>query len=442
MTKGKRLIKSSFVRTAELFLKVLIAFFMMLFIIHSLGERMYGLWTLIGVFVGYYELLDLGLSSAVGRYVSRALGQRNTKEMNYIVNTSFMLFAFAGIIVIVITLITAAVSPFFISNKGEATLFKYAVIILGLSMAIEFPMRVFEGILTSHLRYDLNTYANMLKIIIGNLFIYYFLKNGYGILALALISLFSSIPANILRVVFSKIAFPQLRFRLSFVRRKHLGLLFGYSGTVFLIQIADVLKSRVDSFIIAGFLNLKLVTYYAVGQRILSFFSQLIQSITGIMGPVFSQYEGQGNFNLIRKRFLNATRISVILSVTVGGSIIFYGKVFIFRWMGPEFIISYYVILIICGLSIAALMQHPSVGVLYGISKHRYYALSNTGEGLLNLGLSILLVRYYGIYGVALGTAIAALVFKVFIQPVYTCRVINLSLYEYYFDTQIGRAHV
>ncbi len=433
MNTGQKLIKGSMLRSANFLLQVAVAFIMTPFIIHSLGDRLYGFWVLVGSFIGYYGLLDLGLSSATQRYVSRAIGQNDSQEMNNIISSSFFLFLIAGVVVLFISFIAALSCFYFIKNPLEVTLFREVVIILGISVAIGFPMRAFGGILTSSLRYDLSSYASIIRLIISNILIYYFLKIGYGILAIAIISSFASLLEYTLILIFSKVAFPQLKISYSFYRRDKVKSLFVYSSKTFIAQLGDILRFRIDSFVIAGFLNLSLVTYYSVGARLIEYFGQFIISSVGIMSPVFSQYEGRGDYEALRKSFLTATRISVILSVFIGASIIYYGKVFIQRWVGPGFESSYYVALILCIPYIIALMQTPAIGLLYGISKHQYFAVANTCEGLLNLMLSIILIRFYGIYGVALGTAIEMIIFKLFIQPIYTCHAINLSIYGYYF---------
>jgi O-antigen/teichoic acid export membrane protein len=84
---------------------------------------------------------------------------------------------------------------------------------------------------------------------------------------------------------------------------------------------------------------------------------------------------------------------------------------------------------------IIALTQTPGLQLLYGVSKHHYYAVSNVFEGLLNLLLSVILVKYYGMYGVALGTAVEMVIFKIFIQPIFICRAAGLSVTDYIFKT-------
>jgi len=93
---ASQLIKSSFFRTASLFLNVAVSFFLMPFVIRVLGDRWYGLWVLVGTFVGYYGFFDFGLSTAVQRFVSQAWGKENQEEIDRIFNTSLVLFTGAG----------------------------------------------------------------------------------------------------------------------------------------------------------------------------------------------------------------------------------------------------------------------------------------------------------------------------------------------------------
>jgi O-antigen/teichoic acid export membrane protein len=99
--------------------------------------------------------------------------------------------------------------------------------------------------------------------------------------------------------------------------------------------------------------------------------------------------------------------------------------------MGPHYTDSYLVMaLLVIGVMVA-LWQGPSISLLYGTSKHKIYAIFNSIEGVANLVLSLLFVRWYGMYGVALGTLVPMLVSKLFIQPVYVCRVTGIHYWTY-----------
>jgi O-antigen/teichoic acid export membrane protein len=109
-----------------------------------------------------------------------------------------------------------------------------------------------------------------------------------------------------------------------------------------------------------------------------------------------------------------------------------FGLPFIERWIGHEYDIAGKIMMIQLFPITMALMQGPSIQLLYGISEHRFVAIGNIIEGITTLILSLVLVHKYGIIGVAWASAVPMFIMKVFVQPVYTCRAIRLSLVRYF----------
>jgi O-antigen/teichoic acid export membrane protein len=428
----KRLTAGSVLRVTSLFCNVGVSFYMIPFLIHSLGDRWYGFWVLVGTLIGYYGFLDLGLSSAAARFTSRALGNRDHDAMNSVINNSLFLFTLMGITAFIISVGAALLSPHLIRHSEEAVVFKKLILIVGLSTAFGFPMRALVGVLSAQFRYDLITYVELFKLGLRTFLIIYFIRSGYGILSLAFTTLCVDLAGHAINFVLVKHEFKQLKLRMAFPKKKNLRELFDYSKFTLLSQLADTLRFQCDTLVIATYLNVDTITRYSVGQKPVHYFGQFIQSAVGIFSPVFSQQEARNDYEGIRRWFLGATKLSAFLSVFAGGSLIYYGDDFLARWMGAEYRTSYYILVILCVPAIFALIQNPSIGLLYGISKHKYYAYANICEGVLNLVLSLILVRSYGMYGVALGTMIEMLIFKLAVQPIYSCRVIQLPLHEYY----------
>ena len=175
-SKSKLLAKSSALRISLFITNIVIAFLLMPFIIHFLGDRMYGLWVVVGSVLGYYWLVDFGISTAVERGISRAVGKKDNYEINIVVNTGLFLYSLGGLTILLISAIVAYAMPYFINNISDVIIFRQVFIILGLSFAFNFPMRVFSGILRSFLRFDMVNIANFGLVILRASLIYCFLK--------------------------------------------------------------------------------------------------------------------------------------------------------------------------------------------------------------------------------------------------------------------------
>jgi O-antigen/teichoic acid export membrane protein len=438
MSTARSLLKGSFLRHADLCLALGATFFVTPLIVRSLGNRMFGVWTIIGAVIGYYGVLDLGFSYAASRYLSQSLGKGDAEDLDSVANSAFFLFCLIGLAALLATLLTALACPLFMRDPAETALFRRIILLLGTAMAIGFPLRVYLGILTSYIRYDSISYISIARTLMANAAIYRALSKGYGIMGLAVIAFVVSLLQSAAFYAVCTAQFPDIKITFFRFDGAKIRAMCDHSWKTFICMICNIVRMQMDTVLIAYFLNVSLVTPYVIGARLVDGFNQLVLNSVGMMLPVFSRYEGQGDHDAIRSALLKVTRLSAVLSAYVGFSIIFYAPAFIRRWMGPGFESSYWVAAILCAGFILHLPQYPGVQLLYALSKHEYYAALSACEAALNLALSLIFLKHYGMYGVALGTAVEMIIFKLFVQPVYICRVSGLPIRDYLVDNILG----
>ncbi|HXT02514.1 MAG TPA: oligosaccharide flippase family protein [Elusimicrobiota bacterium] len=431
---ANKLVKGSIFRNVDLFISLGVTFLITPFIVHSLGNRMYGFWTLVGTVIGYYGLLDFGLSSAATRYISQSLGKGDMEQVDRVANTAFFLFTLIGAAALLVTAACVLACPLFIRDPGESALFREIILMLGIVTAIGFPFKVYGGVLTSHMEFDSIAYISIARTVVANAAIYVFLRNGRGIMTVAMINCAASLLQSAATCALCLAQVPGVRVTFFRFDREKMHAMFDYSWKTFICQIGDTLRFQVDSFVIAAFLDVSLVTPYFIGGRLVDGFGRIISSSIGVMLPVFSQYEGRGDYESIRSALLKVTTLSALLGAFVGFSVIFYGKAFILRWMGPGFEGSYGVTVILCAGSILGLAEVPGVQLLYGLSKNNYLAAANACQAALNVLLSLFFLRHLGMYGVALATMVETMIFALFVQPIYICRTAQLTVRAYLVD--------
>jgi len=89
------------------------------------------------------------------------------------------------------------------------------------------------------------------------------------------------------------------------------------------------------------------------------------------------------------------------------------------------------VLLILLLSTTLMLAQAASPRVLFGMNKHRTWAIVTLIEGIVNIGLSIALVRPYKIVGDALGTAVPLALTMIFFLPGHLCKQLQIRLFTY-----------
>jgi len=124
-------------------------------------------------------------------------------------------------------------------------------------------------------------------------------------------------------------------------------------------------------------------------------------------------------------------------SILCGSVAIYWARDFFRLWIGLPYsepvgyptVASLFYLLIVG--SMVSVPQRIGYQVLFAVCKHKLLACLFMIEGASNLLLSLVLVRSYGLVGVALGTLIPAVMIQGFLQPIFVCRVLEISLGAY-----------
>jgi len=179
-------------------------------------------------------------------------------------------------------------------------------------------------------------------------------------------------------------------------------------------------------------LGLSPVTLYSIASRLVSYYSSFVGSATGMTMPLFSQYDGEKNHDSLKSSFLFLSKISGYVSILIGGTLFIFGKQLIFYWVGEKYLYANTILIVLLIPSIFESTQSPSMDLLFGISKHKFLTYLNTVQCLCNILVSVVLVKYFGLIGVAYGTAIAMVIAKIVILPFYVCNVAHIGYSDYF----------
>jgi O-antigen/teichoic acid export membrane protein len=434
MQISARIVRNSTLRIAQFVLGLGISFFLMPFLVRHLGDRMYGLWTLVGSVLGYYGLIDFGLSSAVTRFISRAVGRDDKSEIRAVFCTSFYLFLALGLITACLTWALSAVLGFIVEDPADLHLFRMLLVVLGLNFSFDFPVRAFSAVFTSSLRDDLSVMLMIFKTVVSTCFVVWAIGKGYGVVALAIVTVSFSVIDSMARVVIARRIEPAISVDPRYFDRSKIRTLFGYSAYTFVGNIADILCYRLDSIVTTVGVGLQAVTHFFVAGRLVELMQQSLNEGVRSVGPVFSQDEGRNDYDSIRRRFRFLLKISLYFAVFACSMAIIYGRFFIERWMGDGYKDSYLVLVVLVGGYLIRLIQLPAIPLLYAISRHKYYTYTNLFEGASNLVISVYLVEKMGIVGVALGTAIPMTLTSIFALPWYVSKCVGFNQREYVFN--------
>ncbi len=432
---SKKLVFGSVMRSVALLANVITGFFLMPFIVDALGDHWYGFWAIAGSLIGFYGLLDFGLSLTTQRNIAHALGSGRMQEVNGWMSTAVVAFSGAGIFIMIALVPMIVLAPAFIEDPNSARILQYVIAILGLNVALSLPFRAFHGLVAAKLRFDLLSSLELAKLAFRTGLIIYIVGSNHSVISLALITFASDFAIRVAQALLAWYLHPSLRIHPRLFTKEKFWASVNYSKYVFIISISDRVRLSADNFIVGFALSASMVTHYAIAARLVDYLGQLVASIFSVVMPVFTQHHASHNQALLNSRFLMVSQLCAFFSILLGGLIIVLGDEFISLWMGPGYLDAYLPLIVLVTGIILANSQRPSISLLNAIAKHHFYAWISVFEIAANLVLSLALVYPLGLMGVALGTTIPIFVTKLYLQPKFVCRQTGINLSDYYRST-------
>lgn len=428
---AQRLIGSSVVGILAIAVNIVASLFLLPFLISRLGDQWYGAWVLIGTVLGYFTVLDVGLFSAAERYVALHFARRDWAAVNVVLSTSLAVFSVVGLAALLLVSLATLAVPLFVDDAAARATVQVAMLICAVDLAMFFPSGTLNGIMVARLRYDIASLLQIVKTLLRTGLIVYFVSAGYGIVALAAITLATNAVERGARLWISSRLFPELDLSLRRFSGTHLREFIGYGVPSFLTEVSDKLRFYVDTVVVGAMLSVSAVTVYNIAVRLVHYYIQVIGGGVGYLLPVFTAQAGAGEMVALRRSFLFGTKISVALSALIGGGLIGVGGPVIAVWIGDDYRTAVLPLVVLVAGVFFELAQTPSTNLLFALGRQGFLARIGILEALANLALSLALVGPLGVLGVALGTTIPLVLLRAAVQPVFVCRQIDLPLAVY-----------
>lgn len=433
----RRLLTGSAMSMVNMIVGIVIGLFMTPFLLHNLGDRQMGMWILVGSFTGFYGLLDFGVTSAISRYLTLNFSKNDIKACNSFASIGFYIFFVVGTVAAIISSVIALILYLTYNREvDDIGIMSWVIIILGINFMIDFPLRVFNGIITGCLRHDLNNLRRLIFRILGASLTFGIVYSGGKIIEMSLGSLLISVLSAISFYYLAKKVFPQLHLSPKSVRKEDFKPLFKYSFFTSLASITDALRFRISGIVIAGFLSVDVIAHYGIASTLVSYFQQTMGHCTMWLTNWFTRLDAKNDYEAIQKHTMFAYKITVLLATFIAFGLIFWSIPFITRWVGPKFLDAYDSLVLLTLGMMFAMWQSPTTRVLYATANHRYYAAVNAIDAVLNVTLTLVLVPRYGMVGVAIGNCVAMFVSKMFILPQVIIRILQISNARYW--TNLG----
>ncbi len=403
------------------------------FMVSHIGKEVYGAYLLVTTFVGYFGVLDFGVGSAVAKYTAEFLGQDNREKVNKIINSSLFFYMIVGFIVTIALLILSFSFDhiFKIGSANVAIMRQLFWVAAGASLFI-WSGKTFDGVLYGLQRFDYLAINNIAATILTGISAYFIFTHNLGMVWFLALSYFFIIVRYVISYLLIRYRILKITIGFPYFDKETFKIIFGFSFFLFLSTLSSLLIFNFDSFVIGAFTSVSAVTLYGVGYSLQNGFRAINSLISGPLFPAGAQMEGKNEQDKQKELLFKGTKYMILVFAPIVIITIIFAKLFITNWMGMGFagsILPAQVLIVFwlftSSIEVGAnlLMAKGYVKVIFKIT---------VLNALLNIALSLALVKPLGILGVVLGTTVPMVFVSVPLYLYQILKVMKVSFKDFF----------
>ena len=409
--------------------ELLIGVFMLPFNVAHLGPSAYGLWILVASVTIYFSMFDMGYGMANVRLVAKYRARGDTRALNEIASTMFCIFTGIGLITFALAIaLSLNLQRIFSLTPAQIRTGQIVFLFISSYVALGFPASVFGGIVNGFQRTYLNgavAFITAITVAVINVIV---LLSGYGLPELVAATTAVRILSYLAYALNAYRVFPALHIRLQYFKRERLREITGFSVFFLIIDIANKLNYSTDAVVIGIFLGTSAVAVWAIAQRLIEIVQRITDQLNSVLFPIVVDSSTVQQVDRLQKILVQGTRLSLAMVVPIATVLGLTARPLVMVWVGPDFAASVTVIYILSIMVALRVGSATSAVILKGSDQHKFLAVSNLSMALGNLVLSVLLVRVYGLIGVAAGTLIPMIIAAIFVVFPAACRRVNMPV--------------
>ncbi len=415
------------------------------YLLGRLGTEGYGIHNLIGDLGGYSSMLYFGLGAAILKYVAEHDARNSLDELNETVSTIYAVYLRLGALCFALALLLAVPLPYiFDVSPGLATAARARLVLMGAAIFAEFVGSVYGGVLMGLQRFDVLNGVKLVMLVLRNLAIVAVLLWRPSVIGVGVVALASTLVEQCLNVVYAHRVMPGLRVSLALYRRDRLRSLFTFSAQSFIFTMSDRLINYTDNIVISQARGAAAGAVYAFPLRLVEFAREALDRATHVLMPGVSAAAARGEMQRVLNFWRTGNKLLMALALPIALVQFLWGGHVLALWLsnnrGDD------VALVVAEgyrclqwLALAFVVQMAGRGLarplFEGLGELKLPARIALFEGAANLALSIVLVRRWGLEGVAFATFLPAYVTGTVVMPWYACGRLGTSYARHMFDT-------
>lgn len=392
------------------------------YMLRSLGQNEYGLYSLVASIIAYLTILDFGFGNAIVRYTAKFRAEGKKQEqwemfgMFLIVYSIIGLIAFCGGFALYFNVDALFDRTMTASDLSQA---RTMMLLLTFNLAFTFPLSIFGSIISAYENFVFQRVINILRIILSTGVLVLVLAIGYKAVALVVVQTLFNLLTLVINLFYCK---KKLKIHIIFGKFDFLFIkeISIYSFWIFLNAIMDKIYWGTGQFVLGSISGTVAVAIFSVAILLEQMYMTFSTAISSVLLPKITAMVAHSKSNKeISDLFISTGRLQCLVMIFVLCGFIVFGQQFINNWAGPGYSDSYVITLIFFGSLFIPLIQNTGITILQARNQMKFRSLLYLAISLVSLAFQIIWARSYGVVGCAVAIGLALLIGQGLIMNIY-----------------------
>ena len=416
-----------------IFLNTVVGLLYTPYMLRMMGQSEYGLYSLVASVIAYLTVLDLGFGNAIVRYTAKFRAEKKTEEQYEMFGMFFLLYLVIGIIAFGIGLgLYFNVDTLFGNTMTAVELDRARIMMLLLvaNLAFTFPMSIWGSIVQAYEDFVFQKSLNIIRIILNTVVMICLLHFGYKAVAMVVVQTIFNVLTLVLNFIYCRrklnihIYFRFKHFHWGFLKEVAI-----YSFWIFLNAIMDRVYWSTGQFVLGAMVGTAAVAVFAIAIQLEGMYMQFSTAISSVFLPkVTAMVATNRSRKEISDLFIRTGRIQYIVLAYILSGFIIFGRQFIELWAGAGYTDAYIISLLFFIPLTVPLIQNLGITILQARNEMKFRSVLYIIIALVSLAMQIVLTRFFGGIGCAMGVSGALVVGQILIMNVYYRRRQDLDI--------------
>ena len=435
MSRVSKSLKNAKVGAFFFLISIFAQFFSRKIFLDFLGDEFIGLTSTLRSVLGFLNLAELGIGTAIGYALYKPIFEKNYAEINKTIALLGILYKRIGFFIFGSGIIVSLFFPYFFEDMQFSfaliyfTFFSFLTSTL-LSYFFNYHMTLLEADQKGYVVQVYFQSMNIMRLIIQSLIAYY-LQSFY---AWVIMELLFSISLSIILRIKIKEHYPWLIIssneRASLI--KEYPEIIKKVKQLFIHNIGSFVKDGTDNILVYILVNIQSVAFFGNYQLIFTNLMRLVRVIFAGTGAGIGNLVAENDKDNIDKVFWEMMAIQFFIAGFFSLAAYYLINPFVILWLGEGYLLGELIIFLMIGNFFISLVRSP---VQYFVNAYGLFSdtWAPAVEILINLIISLVFGKLWGISGIMFGTFVSLVTIVMFWKPyfLYT-KGFKISVWNYW----------